>query len=288
MKKLIIGDSHIKESAIPELEIIFQEILQQDAKEFIHLGDYYDNKRPTAKEIIFGTKWMLKFKKKYKKVILIRGNHEKTGNTSIVDYFTYMGIKVLDEYIDKNNCYYSHFMTNKSLYEYGSFQKTVKELRQYNYTLLGHQHNPQALEPNMYHLGSVRYCQFNEVTDPYKRIAVIEKGKLEFIKLNSPIPMIDVKSISEVTKQKDRNCKIRLVISSFDQFKEEVNEIAKWKDKFVEFKVKLDFSNIVSRKQPLPKTVKRKRLQEILQEGIAKIEDTDVKNLLQEQLEEIK
>ena len=288
MRTLIVGDSHIKESVIPELELIFQEILQHDATEFIHLGDYYDNKRPTAKELIFGTKWMLKFKKKYKKVILIRGNHEKTGNTSVVDYFTYMGIKVFDEYIDKDNCYYSHFMTNKSLYEYGTFQKTVKELRQYTYTLLGHQHNPQELETNMYHLGSVRFCQFNEVTDPYKRIAVIEKGELEFIKLKSPYPMIDVKSIKELAEIEPGNKKVRLIISSFEQFKEEVNEIQKYKNLYTEFKTKLDFSNTVSRKQPFPKTVKRKRLYEILIEGIAKIEDIDVKNLLQEQLEEIR
>jgi len=285
---VIFGDPHIKEKAIPELDSIFTEILKQEGTTLIMLGDYYDNKRPTAQEILFGTKWALAFKKKFKKVIFLRGNHDKTKKISAIDYLQYFNIKIVDEYIDKDNNYMGHFMTNKSLYEYGTFQKTVKELRQYNHVLLGHQHNPQTLEPNMYHLGSVRYCNFNEVSDFCKSIAIIDKGKLEFVKLKSPIPMIDVNSISVVSKLKKRNYKVRLVISSFDQFKEEVNEIAKWKDKFVEFKVKLDFSNTIQRKQPLPKTVKRKRLQEILREGIAKIEDIDVKNLLQEQLEEIK
>ena len=263
MRTIIFGDPHISEKAIPELDSIFTEILKQEGDTLIMLGDYYDNKRPTAREILFGTEWALKFKKRFKTVIFLRGNHDKTKEISAIDYLQYFKIKVVDEYIDKNNNYYGHFMTNKSLYEYGTFQKTVKELRQYTYTLLGHQHNPQELEQNMYHLGSIRYCNFNEVVDSYKRIAIIDKGKLEFIKLNSPIPMIDVNSISVVTKLKKRNFKVRLVISSFDQFKQEVNEIAKWKDQFVEFKVKLDFRNTVSRKQSLTKTIKRKRLQEI-------------------------
>ncbi len=288
MRIIIFGDPHIKEKVIPELDSIFTEILKQEGNTLIMVGDYYDNKRPTAQEILFGTKWALGFKKRFKNVIFLRGNHDKTKDISAIDYLQYFKIKIVDEYIDKDNNYFGHFMTNKSLYEYGTFQKTVKELRQYTYTLLGHQHNPQELETNMYHLGSVRYCQFNEVTDPYKRIAVIEKGELEFIKLKSPYPMIDVKSIKELAKIEPGNKKVRLIIESFNQFKEEVNFLTQYKNKFVEFKTKLDFSNTVSRKQSLPKTVKRKRLQQILREGIAKIEDIDVKNLLQEQLEDLK
>jgi len=288
MRTIIFGDPHISEKVIPELDSIFSEILKQEGDILICLGDYYDNKRPTAREILFGTEWAVKFRKRFKKVIFLRGNHDKTREISAIDYLQYFKIKLVDEYIDKDNNYYGHFMTNKSLYEYGTFQKTVKELRQYTYTLLGHQHNPQELEKNMYHLGSVRYCQFNEVTDPYKRIAVIDNGKLKFIRLNSPIQMADVYSLEQLTNNDYEHMKIRLVIKNFSDFKNWINDISKIKNRYPEFKVKLDFRNTVSRKQPLPKTVKRKRLQEILREGIAKIEDTDVKNLLQEQLKEIK
>ncbi len=289
MRTIVFGDPHIKEKAIPELELIFHEIVKQEGDVLVMIGDYYDNKRPTAQEILFGTKWALRFKQRFKKVIFLRGNHDKTKDISAIDYLSYFKICVTDDYVDKDRIYFGHFMTNKSLYDYGTYQKTIKQLRLYNKVILGHQHNPQELlEEKMYHLGSIRYCQFNEVTDPYKRIVVIDKGKLEFIKLKSPYPMIDVKNIKELAKIESGNKKVRLIISSFEQFKEEVNEIQKYKNLYTEFKTKLDFSNTVSQKQPFPKTVKRKRLQQILREGIAKIEDTDVKNLLQEQLEEIK
>ena len=288
MRTIIIGDPHINEKAIPELDSIFTEILKQEGTTLIMLGDYYDNKRPTAQEIFFGTKWAFAFKKKFKKVIFLRGNHDKTKDTSAIDYLQYFKIKIVDEYIDKDNNYYGHFMTNKSLYEYGTYQKTIKQLRKYNRVILGHQHTFQKLDEGMYHLGSVRYVAFNEVNDEDKFIQYVEDGKWGRIRLHSPIRMADVYSLEQLTKNDYEHMKIRLVIKNFSDFKNWINEISKIKHRYPEFKIKLDFSNTTSQKQPLPKTVKRKRLQEILREGIAKIEDIDVKNLLQEQLEELK
>ena len=199
MKKLIIGDSHITEKTIPELEIIFQEIYKKEVDELIHLGDFYDSKRPNAKEILFGTKWAVKFKEKYKKVIFLRGNHDKTQNISAIDYLQYLGIKVVEDYIDENNNFYGHFMTNQSKYEYGTYKYTVSQLAHYNYVFLGHQHSYQELGGHIWHLGSVRYVGFNEVCDKSKYILKLGE-KLEFIPLKSPIPMVDVKTINELNK----------------------------------------------------------------------------------------
>ena len=45
MRKLLFTDSHIEESCIEELELTFQEILNQEADELIFVGDYFEKKK---------------------------------------------------------------------------------------------------------------------------------------------------------------------------------------------------------------------------------------------------
>ena len=91
--------------------------------------------------------------------------------------------------------------------------------------------------------------------------------------------MRDVTSTTALAKA-NKNTKIRLVISSFEQFKKEVNEIEKYKDKFVTFKVKLDFEKVVVEKA----NITNKKLEQILEEGIENIKDEEVRKLLKESL----
>jgi len=282
MTKLIFTDPHITEQAIPELEEIFKEIFKQNADILIMVGDYYHKKRPTAREIIFGTKWAHFFRKKFKKVIFLRGNHDRTENVSAIDYLEYLGIEVVDEYID-DGAFFGHFMTNKSLYEYGTYEKTVEELGKYEFVVLGHQHVYQKLSNNIIHLGSCRYVNFDEVNDDRKYIMFnFGKAQWQRMKLDSPIPMKDVKSIKELGSIKTSNMKVRLVIGSYEQFKEEINEIAKYKNKFQEFKVKLDFKKEIHSNEQIVQKNEQKKLEDILRQGIEKIEDKDVKKLLKE------
>jgi len=199
MAKLIVTDPHITEKSIPELEKIFQEIYQQEANELLMLGDYYNSKKPNAKEILFGTMWAKKFVEKYKKVIFLRGNHDRTQGVSAIDYLQYLGIKVVDDYIDGDNNYYGHFMVEGSKFEYGTYKYTISQLAQYNYVFLGHQHSYQEIKEHIWHLGSVRYVGFGEVSDKHKYILKLAQ-KPEFIQLHTPIPMVDVKSIEELDK----------------------------------------------------------------------------------------
>jgi len=202
MKKVIFADPHISEKSITELETIFKEIVKQDGDILIMLGDYYDKKRPTAKEIIFGTKWAYFFKRLYKKVIFLRGNHDKTRDTSAIDYLQYLGIEVVDEYIDDNNIYYGHYMTDQSTYEYGTHEKKAKDLTKYQLAILGHQHTYQKLERNVLHLGSCRYVNFNEVNDDYKYMMIMLDGlNGQRVKLNTPIPMKDFNSVTELKEE---------------------------------------------------------------------------------------
>jgi len=149
---------------------------------------------------------------------------------------------------------------------------------------LGHQHSFQAIKGHIWHLGSVRYVGFNEVCDKSKYILKLGE-KPEFIPLKSPIRMIDVKSVKELPNI-DPNTKIRLVISSFDQFKKEINEISKFKDKFVEFKLKLEFGDkIITTSDNKDIKREKKNLQQLITQYIEKIEDKDVKELLKKQME---
>ncbi len=282
MTKIIMTDPHITESAIPELENIFKEIFKQNADMLICVGDYYDKKRPTAKEVIFGTKWAYFFKKRFKKVIFLRGNHDRTRDISAIDYLLYLGIEVVDEYIDKDNIYYGHYMVNESKYGYGTAKCGIKELSKYRFVILGHMHSYQILSKNAIHLGSVRYCNFNESKDERKYIMIFFNGiNGQRMSLDSPIPMKDVTSIKELLKI-NKNTKVRLIIKSYQQFKEEVNEIAKYKDKFVEFKLKLQLEDVIPNKEDKLKDMKERKLIDVLRQGIEKIEDEDVKTLLKE------
>lgn len=283
--KLIITDSHITESTLLELEGIFNEIYQQEADELLMLGDYYNSKKPNAKEILFGTKWAKKFKEKYKKVIFLRGNHDKTQDISAIDYLQYLGIKVVDDYVDENNNFYGHFMTNESKYEYGTYKYTVSQLTQYNMVFLGHQHSFQAIKSNIWHIGSVIFVSFNEVCDKSKYIMKLGENP-EFIPLKSPIPIVDVKSVKELPNI-DPKTKVRCLITSFDQFKREINEISKWKDKFVKFKLKLEFGDkTITTSDNKDIKQEKKNLQQLIVQYIEKIEDKDVKELLKKQMEE--
>jgi hypothetical protein len=61
-------------------------------------------------------------------------------------------------------------MTDKSKMEYGTAEKTIAELKDYNHVFLGHQHSFQELSGNIFHLGSCRYINYNEAKDEGKYI----------------------------------------------------------------------------------------------------------------------
>lgn len=284
MAKLLFTDPHITESALEELNIIFTEIISYKADELIMLGDWHDRNRPTPKEIEFGTKWAKNFVNEFNKVIFLRGTgqHDKIGDCSIIDYLSYFGIKVVDDYIDEGKNFYGHFMLHESKLEYGTGKCGIKDLNGYNYVLLGHQHNPQRLADKIYHLGSVRYCGWNEVEDNNKQIAIINNNEIKFIPLKSPTPMVDIKSLDELHDRDLEGYKVRLVVNSFSQFKKEVNEIPKIKNKYVDFKVKLQFSDNLITLSDNKENKQQLKSQDIISDYLKNIKDKDVRDLLEE------
>jgi DNA repair exonuclease SbcCD nuclease subunit len=100
------------------------------------------------------------------------------------------------EYKDGNHLYCGHFSIKESVNNYDA--KLSKEaFKEYIYVFLGHIHSYQLIKPNIVHLGSCRYVNFNEVEDKQKIVALItdygtETEKVHFMKLKSPIPMIQL------------------------------------------------------------------------------------------------
>ncbi|KKK57113.1 hypothetical protein LCGC14_3057770 [marine sediment metagenome] len=79
--------------------------------------------------------------------------------------------------------------------------------------------------------------------------------------------------------------KVRVVISSFSIFKNSLETIKKYKNKFVEFKVKLDFNKSLTTNKVEAKK-ENNNLDEIMLEEIKKITDKDVRELLEAQFKE--
>ena len=288
---LIIGDTHIVDEALDELELIFKEIdsyIEVD-EPIVQLGDLFDKKRPSPKEIDFTTKWITHFQEKTNYITVLRGNHPTIDDkTSSVEYLQWLGISLTDE-LETINLYCGHFIVNESIMNFNNTTKSIKELEKFKYVFLGHQHHPQDLGNNRYHLGSVRYTSFGELNSDKKKIARL-KGtlttptSLEFIELKSPIPLVEVFSISEL-EDVDFSSKVRLTIKTFEQFKNDMGKVQKWKDKFKAFKVKLDFTNNPAEVKKIDKV---DNLRTVIEKWLAEINDVDVKKELEEEFNETK
>ncbi len=292
MKTLLIGDLHIEEPAIDELHNTFKEVFTYKADSVIQLGDFFQFNRPTPKELDFGTDLICKLKKKYKKVTILSGtgSHDTLHGHSVINFFKHLKVNAVgttyEETIDNLKCCFGHWMTNKSILEYGSYKHTITELAKYDLVVLGHQHQYQQLTDKIYHLNSVRFQNFNETVDKYKRIAMIEDGKLTFIPLKSPIPMVDVYSIEELDKL-DANTKARLIISDFSEYKKAVMRISEWDKKFEKFRLKCNYEKTDTKVSEVQVAkITNQDLIKVLKEEVNKIKDKEVKDILLKQFKE--
>ena len=294
MRLLVIGDTHIDDPYLGELRDIFAEILEIKADAVLHLGDYYNFNKPSPESLAFGTEMAKKLVSRFRDFTLQAGNgrHNWMNGYSVVDYLTYLGVKCVgmeyEQVIDGKKVLFGHHMTNESYKEYGSHFYTVADLKKkYDLVLLGHQHIPQDITPSICHLGSVFYQHFNESKDPFKRVAIIEDGEMEFIPLKTPIPMKDVTELSDLTAI-DPRTKVRFLISSFEAFKKSVNGMAEWRNKFVEFKYELRYDKTFAKAKAEQKSNThddQKRIS-IIEEINRQVKDEAVRDLLIAQFKE--
>jgi len=284
-KTLIIGDIHIESSAIPEIETIINEIIEIKADRVIQVGDFYHRNRPNPEELKFGTEVACVLKDKYKDVTILSGNgiHDFVNGFSVIEYLKYLGIRIeKDEYVCDNNLY-GHYMLHCSPHAFGSGKKGIKDLKKYSHVFLGHDHQPCVLKKNkIWHVGSVRHISWNESKDSFKRVMLLEDNKVKSIQLKTPILMREVSSIEELDQIEPRS-KVRWTIDTFAELKNSAEIIKSYKDRFEEFKVKVDIKK--ENNKPHEK-VENKKLQTLIEDGINKIKDKEVRNLLQEQFKE--
>ena len=295
MKSLVFTDPHITVDSIKELENVFSEIVDLSSMHkvdrIICLGDYYHRARLHPIELDFGTFEAIRLAKNAE-FIMITGNHPSLDDSnSSVTYLEHLGIQVVEQFID-NNMLFGHFMTEDSdktgrqyvaevprMFE--KYEKYIVDIEAFKLVLLGHQHNFQRLADHIYHLGSCRWVSFGEVSDTSKYIALVDDEKFNFIPLVSPIPMIDVDSVDKLLDL-ESSLKVRLVFKSFQQFKKDINNITAFKTKFVDFKIKLDFTTKNEKIETANKPIKN-----LIRDWLEKIVDNDIRTLLKEEIGEL-
>ena len=165
----------------------------------INLGDTFDILKPSSKELDIFAIFIRRLGNK-KHIILAADSHESTTQEeSILNHYGILSdnIKIVKEFKDNNHLYCGHYVIKESKAGYGAKLSKIN-LKDYLYVFLGHQHSYEMIKPNICHLGSVRYVDFAEAEDKVKIVALIagygtDKEEVHFLKLNSPIPMKELK-----------------------------------------------------------------------------------------------
>lgn len=207
---LIYSDLHISQSSLKECIIILEEIgmlvNKYDCDTIINLGDTFDGLKPSSQEMdVFATFIRRLGNKQH--IILAADSHESTTQTeSIINHYGILSdnVTIAKEFKDGTHLYCGHFSIRESANNYGA--KISKEIfKDYLYVFLGHIHSYELIKPNILHLGSCRYVNFDESKDKQKIIALLtdygtEAEKVHFIKLKSPIPMIQLELCKNTSK----------------------------------------------------------------------------------------
>jgi hypothetical protein len=236
---------------------------------------------------------------------------------------------VVKEYKDSNHLFCGHFSIKESACNYDA--KLSKEaFKEYLYVFLGHVHSYQLIKPNIVHLGSCRYINFTEAEDKQKIVVLItdygtETEKVHFMKLKSPIPMIQLelgknngkslistidndiqgqdrgkesgilgvkspilRSLTEVTALLDKtdpNTKIKVKIMDFKSFREFLPFCQKYYTKFHTFKYSTEF-NVISDLTPDSAKKEITNFKESLSNWLRQQNvDQKIKDILQKEVE---
>lgn len=286
---VVVGDLHIDEASIDEVKNIVEEICAVPAKSLIQLGDLCHNNRLNARELEFLTWVAYRFKTTFEEVHFITGNHDLLDNSvSTISYLKYMNINIHNT-DEKNiaNILAGHFFTDKSKDAFGKYKYSLEEFRKnsFDYCFLGHQHDFQKLDDGIYHLGSARYVSFAENEKEKKKIAWLHDGILDFVELNNCLPIYNIYKYESLYGL-NSNSKIRYIISSFDQLRNEIEKLKSQKAIFKHFKIMLAFT----KKTKTVEAVKEKTdIKNFVNNWLKSIEDKDIRNILEEEFtQEIK
>jgi len=243
---LLYSDLHICQSSLKECISILEEIgmlaNKYNCDTLINLGDSFDCLKPSSKELDVFATFINRLGNKQHIIIAAQSHESTTQEESILNHYGILSdnVKIVKEFKDGNHLYCGHFSIKESLSNYDAkFSKN--DFKGYVYVFLGHVHSYQMIKPNICHLGSCRYVDFAEAQDKTKMIVLItdygtERENVHFLKLKSPIPMIELK-----LQKKDEKSS-NLGVSRVDLIEEKGKEsdISRQKQDILELSTKLD------------------------------------------------
>lgn len=261
---LIFGDLHIKEKEIEEIELVISEIIdisiQRNIEEVWCLGDTLDRVIPTPKELEILANFFIALNKPIKMVVAkshesIAKEENYLNHISIIYPKLQIGNEWQVSLSQTQKAFLGHFMLQESKFGYKE-RRIAKEFSEYKYVFLGHQHSFQYIKPNIYHVGSCRYIRAEEAKDEKKFVGVLEISDydkcLEWIDLKSPYPLKEFIFNKDIFKDLDKlnsKTKVRVILNSFEDFKQFINKQDLYKEKFFNFKIKNDFVNTIKLKE---------------------------------------
>ena len=300
---LLFSDLHITQSSLKECILILEEIgslvTKYNVDTLIDLGDTFDSLKPNSIELDTFATFIRRINKKI--IILAANSHESTTQEeSILNHYGILSdkVQIVKEYRDANHLYCGHFSIKESISNYDA-KLSKEDFVAYLYVFLGHIHSYQLIKPNVVHLGSCRYVSFDEAEDKAKIVALItdygmETEKVHFMKLKSPIPMIELKLSKEEVKnpildphneapeaesskiapinpsnlrqfntisvissyldKTDPNTKVKVKILDFQSFREFLPLVNRYNNKFYLFKYETNFTIIPDNNKKLGQT----------------------------------
>jgi predicted phosphodiesterase len=288
---LILGDIHAQENAITELKEIFDEVYynQKDYR-IVHvvlLGDVFSSKRPNSIELNFITE-ILCYLQRHCLVTIVTGNHEEESSlVSALDYTTHFGIELIRHHgiidIQGKKLYVGHhFVDTDDKYVKDEKFKTKELSEQYDLTLLGHNHKFTKHAPNVICLGAIRRVNFGELDYGLPQYALLNPKtfELEIKPIFSAYPMIEILNINTASK-KNASSKVQLTLKSFEDYIKVINQLPELENKFTEFKVKHDYTQVITAKTKEQVQQKGKTFEEIFNKFLEeKVENLEVKQFI--------
>jgi DNA repair exonuclease SbcCD nuclease subunit len=280
MNKLFFSDIHIKISELEECSLVLNEILslceQYNIDEVFDLGDTFDKINPESEcQDLFAS--FIKRLNRPITIISARSHESKSAEENILKHYGILSDKVtvVKEYNDEKYLYLGHFIVKESKKNYGGTINKI-DLKQYHCVVLGHGHSWEVIPANIMQLGACRYIDFAESEDKSKNITICEnyktrENKWNTIALQSPYPMRDIYlrlNEQNIDKQVDikakmtqptkaivysieqfrailnnlnSKSKIRVIFDDFESYKQVINILSEYKEKFVLFQEKKNY-----------------------------------------------
>jgi len=212
---------------------------------------------------------------------------------SILNHYSILSENYHIEYGEYETCGYllGHYMVDESLFGY-KVKRKVADLKKYKHVFLGHQHTPQEMG-NVTHVGSCRYISFSEYSD-IKRVLILDldTNEIEEIILQLVIPMAVYscdkntnKTLYRRLKVLEPDTKVKVIFNDLEGYKFNINNISEWNEKFIDFKVELNFKvNGTESKETKTDTFSNDFLKWLDENDI----DEDIKNILRKEVENVK